>query len=386
MRQTITLQQLLNDGIDLFAFKYSLYDNSLKPELEQRILDEYLYDYIGIVPPARFVQRFVTKFKAELPRYNEYLRIEQEKYNFLLTDYNETIETGSDESINKREYGSNTTSQGNSGQRVSVRDDGTIDNTSMMDGNTTGNTSGHTVEQNTTNSTEKTTSKDTGTEQQTTTGSEVTTGRSTDTSTDTTTGHSERDTNEHQSKSNTTATRFYDTPGSSTATPVGNDQLTQYTQVTDSGTVDKTGTEIIDSRENKTHEGSGTTNGSKDTEGSLSKNTEDNGTIDKTGEVVYNGTSDSTGTSEGTSHTDEAGNTISHSDTFSATDSDDIRNTNVDIAEVYKKATAERARRTTKGRNNRSPSELKELERAAVHNVLNDFVLEFRPLFLGVVV
>lgn len=67
---TTELRNIVNSGINIFDFDYTLHDPAYKPTLEKKIIKHYYYREIGFETVGRFIDRLDTKLNEILPKYN----------------------------------------------------------------------------------------------------------------------------------------------------------------------------------------------------------------------------------------------------------------------------------------------------------------------------
>lgn len=398
--RTPTLETLIKDGCNPFMFDYSIHGGSEhKEDLQRKMMDEYLFENIGFLPEQKWLQRWRTRFLKLLPYYNQRYATAALEYDPLITYVSTTIRKDKANSTNIHQYQSGSTTETTGSQRdngyTTLHTD-TIDHAETVyaedtDGST--DTTGHsgTVSHETTTGHKDTSSNVAG--KTTDTYTEHTDGTNQSDTTQQTIGNSERDTTESQQSQNTNVRRFSDTPqselnsgGSLTST-----WLTDYTQTTDSGTVEKQGHETINSNENvtghvegkdttdKTHTGSGTS----DT--TTVGNEETRGTKDTTSDTDTTGHSESEGHKEGDSATDEEGSIDTATRAYNALAADSKAATSIGVAERYDKDDKARQIVTDMGRKGQSPSALLMEWRAAIVNVDAEFIDAMSILFKGVV-
>lgn len=86
---TLTLQQIINGGIDIFDFEYNLFDNNYKSTFEQLFIDYFLTEEIAHETVGLFKHRLKTKLNLVLPMYNK-LYMTQELEQRILDNYDVT--------------------------------------------------------------------------------------------------------------------------------------------------------------------------------------------------------------------------------------------------------------------------------------------------------
>lgn len=86
---TLTLQQIINGGIDIFDFEYNLFDNNYKSTFEQLFIDYFLTEEIAHETVGLFKHRLKTKLNLVLPMYNK-LYMTQELDQRILDNYDVT--------------------------------------------------------------------------------------------------------------------------------------------------------------------------------------------------------------------------------------------------------------------------------------------------------
>lgn len=86
---TLTLQQIINGGIDIFDFEYDLFDNNYKSTFEQLFIDYFYTEEIAHETVGLFKHRLKTKLKLVLPMYNK-IYMTQELEQRILDNYDVT--------------------------------------------------------------------------------------------------------------------------------------------------------------------------------------------------------------------------------------------------------------------------------------------------------
>lgn len=86
---TLTLQQIINGGIDIFDFEYNLFNNDYKSTFEQLFIDYFLTEEIAHETIGLFKHRLKTKLNLVLPMYNK-LYMTQELDQRILDNYDVT--------------------------------------------------------------------------------------------------------------------------------------------------------------------------------------------------------------------------------------------------------------------------------------------------------
>lgn len=86
---TLTLQQIINGGIDIFDFEYNLFNNDYKSTFEQLFIDYFFTEEIAHETVGLFKHRLKTKLNLVLPMYNE-LYMTQELEQRILDNYDVT--------------------------------------------------------------------------------------------------------------------------------------------------------------------------------------------------------------------------------------------------------------------------------------------------------
>lgn len=123
---TIELHKLINGGFVLFDFKYPIWNESHREELEMKILNHYAFRQIGFETPARFKHYFQTKMLEIMPKYVRLYDTTQFKYN-PIENYN-MYETGEDTTTGKDTTNRTNTSKEKNVNKLSETPQGEIDN------------------------------------------------------------------------------------------------------------------------------------------------------------------------------------------------------------------------------------------------------------------
>lgn len=88
---TLTLQQIIKGGIQIFDFDYPLFKEEFKPIFEQLFIDEFFLEEIAHETIAQFKHRLKTKLNLIMPYYNK-LYESQELEQRILDNYDVTEE------------------------------------------------------------------------------------------------------------------------------------------------------------------------------------------------------------------------------------------------------------------------------------------------------
>lgn len=86
---TLTLQQIIDGGINIFDFEYNLFDDNYKSTFEQLFIDYFYTEEIAHETIGLFKHRLKTKLKLVLPIYNK-LYMTQELEQRILDNYDVT--------------------------------------------------------------------------------------------------------------------------------------------------------------------------------------------------------------------------------------------------------------------------------------------------------
>ena len=68
---TLTIQQMINGGIEIFDFNYPIFDNQYKPIFEKLFIDYFLLEEIGHETVGQFKLRLENKLNLIMPMYNK---------------------------------------------------------------------------------------------------------------------------------------------------------------------------------------------------------------------------------------------------------------------------------------------------------------------------
>lgn len=88
-KYTVELNDIIKSGYKLFDFDYTFYDETKKPEFEDRFLDYYRFHEIGVETVARFQHNLKVTFIEKLPYYNMLLETALYDYD-IINNYNLT--------------------------------------------------------------------------------------------------------------------------------------------------------------------------------------------------------------------------------------------------------------------------------------------------------
>jgi hypothetical protein len=86
---TIELRTLLQTDFQIALNEYPIFDESYRAVLNQKIIDHYYFDEIGLETPDRFNHRLKTRMNEIMPYYNKLYQI-QAANNEPLSNYNLT--------------------------------------------------------------------------------------------------------------------------------------------------------------------------------------------------------------------------------------------------------------------------------------------------------
>lgn len=86
---TMTLMEILENKVNIFDFDYPLFDESYKPIFEQKIIDRYLFDEIGVESISRFKHNLKQMLNLIMPYYNK-LYLSQSLEQRILDNYDVT--------------------------------------------------------------------------------------------------------------------------------------------------------------------------------------------------------------------------------------------------------------------------------------------------------
>lgn len=81
---TLTIKQLVENGVNIFDFKYPLFDEAYRLELENKIIRHFYFREIGFETVGRFLFHLETKLNEIMPYYNQL-------YKSTLFDFNPLI-------------------------------------------------------------------------------------------------------------------------------------------------------------------------------------------------------------------------------------------------------------------------------------------------------
>ena len=70
-KYTITLQEIINNGVDIFDFDYPIFREEYRKTFEQHFIDFFLFDEIGFETVARFKHRLKIKLNLIMPYWNK---------------------------------------------------------------------------------------------------------------------------------------------------------------------------------------------------------------------------------------------------------------------------------------------------------------------------
>jgi hypothetical protein len=66
----MTLERIINEGVEIFDFEYPFYKEELRAKFEQDFKDYFLFEEICCVPVAKFKQRLKIKLNLVMPYWN----------------------------------------------------------------------------------------------------------------------------------------------------------------------------------------------------------------------------------------------------------------------------------------------------------------------------
>lgn len=81
---TLTVKQLIENGVKLFDFSYPLFDEEYRPILEEKITRHFYFREIGFESVGRFLFELETKLNEIMPYYNKF-------YESTLLEFNPLI-------------------------------------------------------------------------------------------------------------------------------------------------------------------------------------------------------------------------------------------------------------------------------------------------------
>lgn len=70
-KYTITLQEIIENGVDIFDFDYPIFREEYRKTFEQHFIDYFFFDEIGQETVARFKQRLKIKLNLIMPYWNK---------------------------------------------------------------------------------------------------------------------------------------------------------------------------------------------------------------------------------------------------------------------------------------------------------------------------
>lgn len=81
---TLTVKQLIENGVNLFDFNYPIFDENYRDEFENKIIRHFYFREIGFETVGRFLFHLETKLNEIMPYYNQ-------MYKSTLFDFNPLI-------------------------------------------------------------------------------------------------------------------------------------------------------------------------------------------------------------------------------------------------------------------------------------------------------
>lgn len=70
-KYTITLQEIIENNVDIFDFDYPIFREEYRKTFEQHFIDFFLFDEIGFETVARFKHRLKVKLNLIMPYWNK---------------------------------------------------------------------------------------------------------------------------------------------------------------------------------------------------------------------------------------------------------------------------------------------------------------------------
>ena len=70
-KYTLTLQEIIENGVDIFDFDYPIFREEYRKTFEQHFIDYFLFDEIGFETVARFKHRLKIKLNLIMPYWNK---------------------------------------------------------------------------------------------------------------------------------------------------------------------------------------------------------------------------------------------------------------------------------------------------------------------------
>lgn len=98
-KHTVTIEDLISNGVTIFDFDYPLFRNEYKEQFEQNFINYFMFHEIGSETVAKFKFRLQTRLKIIMPYWNK-IYMTQELEQRILDNYDVT-ETYSSKNISK---------------------------------------------------------------------------------------------------------------------------------------------------------------------------------------------------------------------------------------------------------------------------------------------
>src|SRR5690625_34372 len=127
---TVELRELLRNNFELFDFEYNFDDQNFKKEIEQHVINYFMFYEISQETPARFKHYFKTKWLSMIGYYNDL-------HNTTLLEYNPLINYKMSEAMEELRNTTNTQDIEDNTQSTFSEDD---DHTGQSSQNTLSNT------------------------------------------------------------------------------------------------------------------------------------------------------------------------------------------------------------------------------------------------------
>ncbi len=114
-KYTLTLQELLENNVNIFDFDYPIFREEYRKTFEQHFIDYFLFDEIGLETVSRFKHRLKVKLNLIMPYWNK-IFLADELEQRILDNYDvkevytvttETIGKASSNSTNRNMFSNN---------------------------------------------------------------------------------------------------------------------------------------------------------------------------------------------------------------------------------------------------------------------------------------
>lgn len=113
-KYTVQIRTVVESGVDLFDFDYTLFDNTYKKVLEQKIIDHFYFREIGFETVGQFKHFLKSRLNMILPYYNKLYETENlvTKDNYNINLDNKITQKRTTDQTNSNKASSSSSSSG----------------------------------------------------------------------------------------------------------------------------------------------------------------------------------------------------------------------------------------------------------------------------------